>query len=383
MDEPEKQEVIEERIVPDGYREHERLDVYLTRFLANATRNKVQHGIREGRVEVNGAVVRRVSHPVQAGDRIVCRILRPPPMEVVPEPIPLDIVYEDEHLIVLDKAAGLVVHPAYGNRTGTLVHALLWHVGSGPLILDDAGGVAEAGDDEAGDDEADDDEADDDEADDGEAIEGLSSVNAAPRFDGDIAVRPGIVHRLDKDTSGLMVVAKSDLAHQRLARQFADRTIRRRYEALVWGHPEPPAGRIEASLGRDPRDRRRVAVVPEGHGKHAITHYETLEPLAFTSHVAFRLETGRTHQIRVHARHMGHPVLGDATYGGTRIAAGPDIARRRAFFRNLFEILPRQALHARTLGFVHPVTGESMDFESALPDDMARVLVRLREGDPG
>jgi 23S rRNA pseudouridine1911/1915/1917 synthase len=363
MDEPEKQEVIEERIVPDGYREHERLDVYLTRFLANATRNKVQHGIREGRVEVNGAVVRRVSHPVQAGDRIVCRILRPPPMEVVPEPIPLDVVYEDEHLIVLDKAAGLVVHPAYGNRTGTLVHALLWHVGSGPLVLDEVDGSAESDDDEA--------------------APGLSSVNAAPRFDGDIAVRPGIVHRLDKDTSGLMVVAKSDLAHQRLARQFADRTIRRRYEALVWGRPEPPSGRIEASLGRDPRDRRRVAVRPEGRGKHAVTHYETLEPLAFTSRVAFRLETGRTHQIRVHARHMGHPVLGDATYGGTRIAAGPDIARRRAFFRNLFELLPRQALHARTLGFVHPVTGESMDFESPLPDDISGALARLREGDPG
>lgn len=367
MSEPEKQEIPVERDVPAGYREHERLDVYLTQFLPNATRTKVQQGIRDGRVTVNGEVIRRVSRPVQAGDHIVCVLLRPPPMEIVPEPIPLVIVYEDEHLIVVDKAAGMVVHPAYGNRTGTLVHALLHHVGAGPLSLDEA-------DDEA-------DEGDEDDPGDGDP--GLSRVNAGPRFEGDIAVRPGIVHRLDRDTSGLMVVAKNDVAHRRLARQFAERTIRRRYEAIVWGRPEPPAGRIEAELGRDPRDRRKMTVVRAGKGKHAVTHYETIERLGFTTHVAFRLETGRTHQIRVHARHIGHPVLGDATYGGTRIVSGPDIARRRAFFRNLFGILPRQALHARTLGFVHPATGEAMDFDSPLPADMVAALEKLRRGDPG
>lgn len=364
MGEPDKQEMIEERVVPPGYREHERLDVYLTRFLHNATRNKVQQGIRDGRVDVNGETVRRSSHAVQAGDRIVCRILRPPPMEILPEAIPLRIVFEDEHLIVLDKAAGMVVHPAYGNRTGTMVHALLHHVGTGPISLDH-----------------DEEETQEDDGDD--SATGLSTINAAPRFDGDIAIRPGIVHRLDKDTSGLIVVAKNDVAHQKLAKQFADRTIRRRYEALVWGHPEPPQGRIEATLGRDSRDRRKVAVVPDGRGKHAVTHYDTIERFAFTSHVAFRLETGRTHQIRVHARHIGNPVLGDETYGGTRIGSGPDIARRRAFFRNLFDVLPRQALHARTLGFVHPATGEPMDFDSPLPEDIAYALSRLRDGDPG
>lgn len=379
MGEPPKQETIEERIVPPGYREHERLDVYLTRSLPNASRSKVQAGIREGRVSVNGQEVRRVSRHVQAGDVILCRILRPPPMEIVPEAIPLRIVFEDEHLIVVDKEAGMVVHPAYGNRTGTLVHALLHHVGAGPISIDGPDDDDEADDD----DEPGDGEHSEDGAGDDHAPGGLSSVNAAPRFEGDIAVRPGIVHRLDKGTSGLLVVAKHDQAHRALARQFADRTIRRRYEAIVWGRPDPAEGRIEAALARDARDRRRMAVVAPNRGKHAVTHFETLEQLAFTTHVAFRLETGRTHQIRVHAKHIGHPVVGDETYGGTRIAAGPDFAKRRAFFRNVFRAMPRQALHARTLGFRHPASSEPVDFESPLPEDFVYALDRLRTGDPG
>ncbi len=345
--------------VPPGYQEHERLDVYLTRCLPNATRAKVQRGIRQERVQVNGAVVTRPSHTVQAGDCIVCRLPKPPPIEARPEPIPLDVVYEDDHLLVVNKPAGMVVHPAYGNRTGTLVNALLHHVGAGTLNVDDV-------EDEEADEEV-----------------GLSTMNAAPSYAGDPGIRPGIVHRLDKDTSGLLVVAKDDETHAGLARQFAERTIRRRYLALVWGVPDPPAGRVEAPLGRDPRDRKRMAVVPPERGKYAVTHYELVEPLAFTALVAFRLETGRTHQIRVHARHIGHPVLGDPTYDGMAIRRGPTHGTRQAFFRNLFERMPRQALHAHTLGFTHPLTGEALDFSAPLPEDMAYVLERLRAVDGG
>jgi 23S rRNA pseudouridine1911/1915/1917 synthase len=340
--------------VPPGYRAGERLDVYLAEKLAVASRSKVQKSVKEGHVRVNDVVASRVSAPVQAGDRIEVRLMRPPPVKAEPEAIPLDIVYEDEALLVVNKPAGMVVHPAYGHGSGTLVNALLHHVGGSSLAFEDDG-----------------DEADDEDV-------GLSTVAASPRFEGDATIRPGIVHRLDKDTSGLLVVAKNDVVHARLAEQFMRRTIRRNYLAIVWGTPDPPAGSIETFLGRDPRDRKRVAVVAEERGKHALTHYETLEPLAHTSLVRFRLATGRTHQIRVHARQLGHPVLGDATYGGEALRYGPDTSNRRKFFRNLFERMPRQALHAHTLGFSHPTSGEAKDFEAPMPDDMTHVLERLR-----
>ena len=350
-------ETVIELEVPEGYGAGERLDVYLTEKLANATRSKVQRGIKAGQVTVNGAVQTKPSTPMQAGDRLTVRLLRPPPIEAQPEPIPLNVVYEDDDLLVVDKPAGMVVHPAYGHRTGTLVNALLHHVGGGALSFEDE----EEPEDEA---------------------VGLSVATAAPRFDGDVTVRPGIVHRLDKGTSGLLVVAKHDAAHAALAEQFMQRTIRRRYLALVWGVPKEPAGTVETHLGRDPRDRRRMAVVPEGRGKHAVTHYETVEPFAYTSLLRFKLETGRTHQIRVHARHLNHPVLGDPTYDGQRVWYGPDTNNRRKFFGNLFDAMPRQALHAHTLGFVHPATGEAMDFEAPLPEDVAHVLERLRRVEP-
>ncbi|MDX1547836.1 MAG: RluA family pseudouridine synthase [Rhodothermales bacterium] len=350
----EREETVVELHVPDGYREGARLDVYLAREMPNASRAKVQRGIKDGRVSVGGAVVTKPSHPVQAGDRIACRILRPPPVEVRPEPIPLDVVYEDDHLLVVNKPAGMVVHPAYGNRTGTLVNALLHHVGGSALRVEDE-----------------DEEPEDEDV-------GLSTVNALPSRAADPSVRPGIVHRLDKDTSGLLVVAKDDVTHRGLARQFEERTIRRRYLALVWGVPQPPSGTVEAALGRDPRDRKKMAVVAAARGKHAVTHYETVEPMRHTALVRFRLETGRTHQIRVHAEHIGHPVLGDPTYGGRSLRRGPGTARRKAFFANLFEVLARQALHAHTLGFVHPRTGAALRFEAPMPEDMAHVLARLR-----
>ncbi len=350
----EKQETLVVVEVPEGYRAGQRLDVYLTDALPNASRAKVQRGIKAGDVSVNGTVQTKVSTPVAANDRIECVLHRPPAVEARPEAIPLDIVFEDDVLLVVNKPAGLVVHPAFKNRTGTLVNALLHHVGGGTLSFEDGG------------------EGDDDEV-------GLSTATAAPRFDGDVTVRPGIVHRLDKGTSGLLVVAKTDAVHAALARQFARRTVRRRYLALVWGTPDPPAGTVETTLGRDPRDRRKMAVVPEGRGKHAVTHFETADALRHTALVRFRLETGRTHQIRVHARHLGHPILGDETYDGTAVRSGPDTGKRRQFFRNLFEVMPHPALHAATLGFVHPATGEALDFAAPLPDDMQHVLDRLRE----
>ncbi len=348
----EKQETLVVVEVPEGYHAGQRLDVYLTDYLPNASRAKVQRGIKAGDVSVNGTVQTKVSTPVAANDRIEFVLHRPPPIEAKPEAIPLDIVFEDDALLVVNKPAGLVVHPAHKNRTGTLVNALLHHVGGGTLSFEDE------------------EEGDDDEV-------GLSTATAAPRFDGDVTVRPGIVHRLDKGTSGLLVVAKTDAAHAALARQFMDRTTRRRYLAIVWGMP-PESGTVETYIGRDVRDRRKMAVVPEDRGKHAVTHFETVEAMRHTALVQFRLETGRTHQIRVHARHLGHPILGDETYDGTAIRSGLDSGKRRQFFRNLFEVMPRQALHAATLGFTHPTTGEALDFAAPLPDDMQHVLDRLR-----
>ncbi len=341
--------------VPPGYAEGVRIDRYVTRFLSNVSRTKVQRGITEGRVTVNGDVVEKMSHVVQAGDTIVCTIMKPPPIAARPERIPLDVVHEDEHLIVVNKAAGMVVHPAYGNRTGTLVNALLYHIGAGSIEME----------------EMDDENLDDDEI-------GLSTMNAMPRSKGDPSIRPGIVHRLDKDTSGLLVVAKNDAVHRELAKQFAAHTTERRYLAILWGTPEPPRGTIEGNVGRDRRDRKKMAVVHSGKGKHAVTHYEVVEPFEYTSLTAFRLETGRTHQIRVHSAYVHHPVLADEIYGGRSLRYGPNTANRRAFFKNVFTVLQRQALHAETLGFIHPGTGERVVFRADLPEDLAAVVERLR-----
>ncbi len=360
--EPDKVETLVGLDVPPGQAPI-RIDLYLTDKLPNATRSKVQKAVREGCVDVNGETVTKVSTPVQPGDQIACRLMKPPPIEIVPEDIPLDIVYEDDVLIVLNKPASMVVHPAFGHRSGTLVNALLHHVGAGPLAAADLADDAEDGEDD-------------------ESL-GLSTSTAGPRFDGDPTVRPGLVHRLDRDTTGLMVVAKTDVAAAHLAKQFHDRTTRRRYLALVWGEPDPADGRIETFLGRSPRDRKKIAVVSEELGKWAATNYETVEPLGHFALVRFRLETGRTHQIRVHAKALGHPVFGDRTYDGDRIHYGPAEGSRRQFVHNLLTALPRQALHAHTLGFEHPTTGEPMDFEAPLPPDMAYVLDRIRTVEGG
>lgn len=312
-------------VVPPG-KKKERLDVFLTHHVENATRTKVQAAIRAGYVLVDGVAVRS-SHPVAPGEVIHVTLPRTPPPSVLPEPIPLDIVYEDEHLLVVNKPAGMVTHPAYGNYTGTLVNALLHHCAD------------------------------------------LSAVNDV--------TRPGIVHRLDKDTSGLMVVAKTDVAHVHLARQFARRTIRREYQAIVWGALAGSTGIIEANLGRSKSDRKKMAVVTGG--KRAVTEYAVLERFPFLSLVRLRLQTGRTHQIRVHLAHIQHPVFGDPTYNGRHMLYGPGSARQKAEVQAMLGILTRQALHARTIGFRHPATGAEVMFESDLPEDMRQVLALIRK----
>lgn len=352
----EKVETVLTYAVPPGYGERERLDVYLTQRTANATRAKVAAAIKDGRVTVNGRVETKPSRVVLGSDEIVCTVLRPPPLVATPEPIPLDVVYEDDWLLVVHKPAGMVVHPAYGHRSGTLVNALLHHVGAGALAFEP---------DEEGDGAEDDD-----------ASLGLSTVNARAQYDGSPTVRPGLVHRIDKDTSGLLVVAKRDAAHAHLAAQFARHDLERTYLSLAWGVPREPEGRIETFLARDPKDRKRVAVTPRG--KRAVSHYRVLEAFdAGASLVEWRLETGRTHQIRAHAKHLGHPLLGDVTYGGD-VLKGQATASRRAFFANLFKTLQRQALHAATLGFRHPEEGRFVRFEALPPADFAAALDKLR-----
>lgn len=312
-------------VVPPG-KERERLDRFLMHHVENVTRSKVQQAIEDGYVLVDGKRV-KPSHKVSPGEKVHVIIPKPPPQQVAPENIPLTILYEDDFLLVINKPAGMVTHPAYGNYTGTLVNALLYHC-NGHLSR-------------------------------------VSDRNFT---------RPGIVHRLDKDTSGLMVIAKDDNTHAKLAKQFSQRSIDRVYWALVWGMFKKPIGVIEASLGRSKSDRKKIAVTAEG--RHAATHYEVLKKFEFLSLVQMRLLTGRTHQIRVHLHHIGHPVFGDPTYGGRRVVyqpAGSGTSFKQRV-QHLLSLINRQALHARTLGFVHPKTNAPMTFDSELPPDIKAVL---------
>ena len=351
-----RQENVVQLTVPASETGGPRIDKYLTRFYPEASRTKIQRSIKKGHVKVNGDDVQK-SYAVEPGDEIIFRLIRKPPMQAEPEAIPLDVVYEDDDLLVVSKPAGMVVHPAPGHRSGTLVHALLHHVD----------GQSVAADDEKGD------------ADDAEV--GLSMINALPESPDHPVVRPGIVHRLDKGTSGLLVVAKRDRAHQPLAEQFKAHTVDRRYRALVWGHLEPPSGTIEGAIGRDPNHRKRMAVVPEDDGKWAVTHYDTIQQYAHTSEVTFRLETGRTHQIRVHTSDRHHPIVGDPKYGGDHVRYGPQTGERQSAFDRLFEALPHPALHAYRLGFTHPTTGETMHFEADAPAEWQDVRRRLQNDD--
>ena len=313
--------------VPEG-KKKERIDTFLTNLIENATRSKVQKLIEAELVKVNGTVVKS-NYKVKPFDVIeAVQPISPRPEDVEPEEIPLDIIYEDDYLLVVNKPAGMVAHPAYANYTGTLVNALLHHT------------------------------------------QKLSDVNEPGR--------PGIVHRLDKNTSGLLVVAKDDWVHAKLAEQFSLHTTEREYHALCWGKFIEKKGKIETFITRSKRDRKKF-VSSDSEGKKAITFFEVIEEFEFTSYIKLHLETGRTHQIRVHMASLGKPLFGDAEYGGREIRYGsnlPDIKNR---VKKLLEVMPRQALHAKTLGFIHPKTKEFMRFTPELPADFIELITELRK----
>lgn len=312
--------------VPAGKRP-ERIDVFITHSIENATRSKVQAGISEGVVLVNGKPT-KASYKVAPNDLIHITLPHPPPPKATAEDIDIDIVYEDEFLLIVNKKAGMVVHPAYSNYTGTLVNALLHH------------------------------------------IEKLSGYHDDP-------IRPGLVHRIDKDTSGLLLIAKNDDIHARLAKDFARHNIEREYYAICVGKPKNLKGTISSFIQRDPRDRKRFAV-NETNGKWAVTHYEILETFENFALLKMKLETGRTHQIRVHLSSIGLPILGDGTYGGTVNHPTIQTPKQKAFFNKLLSMMKRQALHAKTLGFHHYGLNKQVSFDSELPDDFLEVLNLLR-----
>ena len=314
------------RIVVDGGQSLVRVDKFLMDRLSNVTRTKIQDGIHEGFVKVNEKTI-KPNYKIHPADVITVSFPEPPrDTDVKPENIPLDIVYEDEHLLVVNKPAGMVVHPAFQNWTGTLVNALAFHFQNLPEMPGNTG-------------------------------------------------RPGLVHRIDKDTSGLLVIAKNEITLTKLAKQFFDHTIERTYWALVWGEPSVTQGTINVNVGRGLKDRRITTAFPEGdHGRTAITHYKVLQSLRYVSLVECKLETGRTHQIRAHMKFLGHPLFNDAMYGGDQVLKGTTFTKFRQFVDNCFKIIPRQALHAKTLGFIHPVTKKFVQFDSELPADFKAVI---------
>lgn len=312
--------------VPEG-KKKERLDTFLVNQIENSTRAKIQKAIQAGLVTINGFPT-KANYLVKPGDVILAiQPISPRPEDVEPEEIPLDIIYEDEYLIVVNKPAGMVAHPAYANYTGTLVNALLYHTKS------------------------------------------LSELNDN--------VRPGIVHRIDKDTSGLLVVAKDDFTHAKLAEQFAKHSIEREYHAVCWGKLPEQKGEIQTNIARSKSDRKKFTI-SKSEGKPAITFYEVIEEFEFTSYIKLNLKTGRTHQIRVHLSGLGRPIFGDRTYGGDKIHFGSDLPKIKSRVANLLEIMPRQALHAKTLGFIHPHTKNFVRFDSDLPTDFKLLLAKLR-----
>lgn len=335
--------------IPKGQKS-ERIDQYLTRMIQNATRTKVQKAIDDGRVSVNGKIVKS-SQKTKPNDHIVCKILKPPPMELIPQNIPLEIVFEDDYLVVVNKPAGMVVHPGFGNRYGTLVNAILYHLGKREAITF---------------------ELDEDELDEENDLETEDLI-----FKSDV-IRPGIVHRIDKDTSGLLVLAKDGTTHANLASQFSKHSIEREYWAIVWGKFPKEEGTIEGDIGRSPQNRKKFSVVKRD-GKYARTDYFVLREYEFASLVKYKLHTGRTHQIRVHSSFLNHPIMGDELYGGNKLLFGGEIPRLRKKAMKCLEKSPRQMLHAKTLGFTHPVTHEKVMFNSELPIDMKEVIEILEE----
>lgn len=308
-----------------------RIDKYLFARMENISRTRIQNAANAGNILVNNKPV-KPNYRVKPDDIVQILLPNPPrEIELIAEDIPVNIVYEDNDIIVVNKEPGMVVHPAYGNYSGTLVNALMWHFRELPLFSS------------------------------GE-------------------LRPGLVHRIDKNTSGILVIAKNDLALNRLSRQFYERTTDRKYIALVWGTPDPPEGTITGNIGRNLRDRKIMQVFHDGsQGKPATTHYKIIEDLGYVSVVECKLETGRTHQIRVHFSSIKHPLFNDDEYGGDRILKGTTFTKYQQFVKNCFKILPRQALHALSLAFDHPVTGKRISIDSEIPDDMQQVIEKWRK----
>jgi len=312
-----------------------RIDKYIPMFIQNTSRNKVQKVINMGNVTVNGDIVKS-NYILKPYDEIDIELPVPDKQEILPEDIPLDIVYEDQYLMVINKPAGMVVHPAYKNYSGTLVNAIMYYASK--------------------------------------KNESLSDLNGFERA--------GIVHRLDKDTSGILVIAKDEVTHRKLAELFYTHNIEREYQALIWGSPKKKSGRIENRISRDLKDRKKMAVTEdEERGKIAITDYEIIEEFEILSLVKLNLKTGRTHQIRVHLSHIGHPVFGDETYGGRKPHCIELTSNIRARINNMLRQMKRQALHAKVLGFVHPITKEKMRFESPLPEDIMNLIGYLSKKD--
>lgn len=333
-----KEELYEhKKLSVDRGQEPVRIDKFLFTHIANSTRTRIQYAIEAGNVLVNGSRIKS-SYKVKPADEISIVLAHPPKeINIAPENIPLDIVYEDDHLLVINKKAGMVVHPAHGSYSGTLVNALLFYLNGSNAALK------------------------------------AKPVDAS-------AVRPGLVHRLDKETSGLMIVAKNELAMAKLAKEMFERKIQRRYVALVWGEPKEKTGTVNVNIGRSLNDRKKMAAFSEAdHGKPAITHYSVLESYKFVSLVECKLETGRTHQIRVHMKHIGHTVFGDRDYGGDKILKSSANAKYKTMVERCFRICPRQALHAKYLSFEHPLSGARMEITSDLPDDMMRVIASWKK----
>ncbi len=318
------------RIVTDKRQEPLRIDKFLMTRVEGATRNKIQQALDDGNITVNGAIVKSNYKIRPADEIIVYDTRRPESTEIIPEELPLEVVFEDDALMVINKPSGMVVHPGCGNYSGTLINGLSWY------LQQQTGNMSEL-----------------------------------PRV--------GLVHRIDKDTTGLVVIAKTEQAMTKLSAQFKAHTVHRRYVALVWGDLAEETGTIVAHVGRHQRFRKIFTAYPEGeHGKEAITHYRVLERFGYVTLVELQLETGRTHQIRVHMQYIGHPLFGDTTYGGDRIVKGTIFSKYKQFVENVFALIPRQALHAKELGFTHPETGEKIVFNSDLPADMHAAIERWR-----
>ena len=326
----EHQELYEHfNIIADKRQSSVRIDKYLMSRIENASRNKIQQSAKAGNILVNDKPVKS-NYKVRPGDQISIVMTYPPrEVKIVPEDISFDIVYEDDDVLVINKVAGMVVHPAFGDYTGTLVNALTWYF--------------------------------------------------QHQLTSEVDAKPFLAHRIDKNTSGTLLVAKNEVAQAKLAKQFYDHTTDRKYMALVWGDLKEDDGTITGHIGRNPKDRKTMTVFPDGdHGKHAITHYKVKERFGYITLVECILETGRTHQIRAHFKYIGHPLFNDSDYGGDQILKGTTFSKYKQFILNCFKILPRQALHAQSIGFIHPSTNKPLHFSSDLPDDIRQVIEKWR-----